>query len=31
LADGALGLGFGYKETNEDKAQMDTDFVEKLV
>ncbi|CAD8095823.1 unnamed protein product [Paramecium sonneborni] len=31
LADGVIGFGFGYTETQEEKAQSDTDFVEKLV
>ncbi|CAD8191101.1 unnamed protein product [Paramecium pentaurelia] len=31
LADGVIGFGFGYTETEEEKAQSNTDFVEKLV
>lgn len=31
LADGVIGFGFGYTETDEEKAQSNTDFVEKLV
>lgn len=31
LADGAIGLGFGYTETDEEGSEPDTDFVEALV
>lgn len=31
LADGVIGLGFGYTETDEEDAEPDTDFVEALV
>ncbi|CAD8192007.1 unnamed protein product [Paramecium pentaurelia] len=31
LADGVIGFGFGYTETDEERAKSDADFVEKLV
>ncbi|CAK87880.1 unnamed protein product (macronuclear) [Paramecium tetraurelia] len=31
LADGVIGFGFGYTETDDEKTKSDADFVEKLV
>jgi putative N-acetylmannosamine-6-phosphate epimerase len=31
LADGVIGLGFGYTETDQEDAEPDSDFVEALV
>lgn len=31
LADGVIGFGFSYTETDEERAKSDADFVEKLV